>query len=29
MSFKTIMCVVGMEGGDNDLKSAIDLCREK
>jgi nucleotide-binding universal stress UspA family protein len=28
MSFKTIMCVVGMKVGDNDLKSAIDLCGE-
>ena len=28
MSFKTIMCIVGMKVGDNDLKSAIDLCAE-
>ena len=28
MSIKTIMCVVGVKVGDNDLKSAIDLCIE-
>ena len=28
MSFKTIMCIVGMKVGDKDLKSAIDLCAE-
>ncbi|MBB3236846.1 universal stress protein [Phyllobacterium endophyticum] len=28
MSIKTIMCVVGMKVGDEDLKSAVDLCTE-
>jgi len=28
MSIKTIMCVVGVNAGDNDLKSAISLCAE-
>ena len=28
MSIRTIMCVVGMKVGDEDLKSTIDLCAE-
>ena len=28
MSFKTILCIVGMKVGDTDLKSAVDLCAE-